>query len=202
MNDYTTVVTVRPHEPITLDELKQQENIPLTSTDHDAQLWSFIRAAREACEDYTGLHLVGETLDFPIDAFPAGRAIRLPAGKLQSITSLIYTDSDDTPTTWATANYFAHTSTSPGELVLWNDKSWPSVTLKPKGGIVIRCVIGVSTGDLVKDGHRAGMLRWAGNLWIYREATSIPEEGFDTARILWDLAGVVLSQGSQPGVRL
>ena len=135
---YTTIFTAPAHEPVTLDELKDQLGIPLDNTDHDALLWRNIRAARTAAEDFTHSYLVERTPDFTIDRFPAGNTIRLPGGQLQSITSLIYTDSDDAATTWATTNYFAHTAPEPGELVLEEGISWPSVTLKPKGGIVIR----------------------------------------------------------------
>ena len=198
---YTTVVTAAAHEPVTLDELKEQENIPLTNTDHNALLWRFIRAGLTAAEAFTHRRLVTQTLDFPIDRFPSGNVIRLPGGKLQSITSLIYTDSADSPTTWATTNYFAYTAPEPGELVLEDSISWPSVTLKPKGGIVIRYVLGYGTGDLVDESIRAGILMWAGNLWIYREATAIPEEAPEAARNLWR-PYVLHSFGSQPGVRL
>lgn len=198
---YTTVVTAPVHEPVTLDELKGQVNIPLDEKAHDVTLWRFLRAARTAAEDFTHRDLVERTPEFTIDRFPAGNTIRLPGGRLQSITSLIYTDSADSATTWADTNYFAHTAPEPGELVLEESISWPSVTLKPKGGIVIRYVGGYGTGDLVNESIRAGILMWAGNLWIYREATAIPEEAPSAARELWR-PHVLHSFGSQPGVRL
>ena len=198
---YTTVVTAPAHEPVTLDELKHQENIPLTNTDHDALLWRVLRTARTAGEAFTHRRFVTQTRDFTFDRFPGGNVIRLPGGKLQSIVSLIYTDSDDSPTTWATTNYFAYTAPEPGELVLEESINWPSVTLKPKGGIVIQYVLGYGTGDLVDESIRAGILMWAANLWIYREATMIPEEAPEAARALWR-PYVLHSFGSQPGVRL
>ncbi|MCH7832391.1 MAG: phage head-tail connector protein, partial [Proteobacteria bacterium] len=67
---YTTVVTAPAHEPVTLDELKEQENIPLDTTDHDVLLWRFIRTAGQACEAWTGKRLVTQTRDFTFDAFP------------------------------------------------------------------------------------------------------------------------------------
>ena len=74
------------------------------------------------------------------------------------------------------------------------------MTLKPKGGIVIRYVLGYGTGDLVNEAIRAGILMWAGNLWIYREATAIPEEAPEAARALWR-PYVLHSFGSQAGTR-
>ncbi len=198
---YTTVVTAAAHEPVTLDELKGQVNIPLGNTDHNALLWRFIREARTAAEKVTQRALVTRTLDFPIDAFPAGDVIRLPWGSLQSITSLKYTDSAGSETTWAAANYSANTVSEPGELVLAFNVSWPSVTLKPRGGIVIRFVCGYGTGDLVNEEIRMGILMYASNRFIYREATAIPEEKPTAAFDIWR-DNALGSQGSQPGVRL
>ncbi len=198
---YTTVVTAAAHEPVTLDELKGQVNIPLSNTDHDVTLWRFLRTARATAEDFLQRWFVDQTRDYVIDRFPAGNTIRLPGGSLTSITSLIYTDSDDSPTTWAGTNYFAHTVPEPGELVLEESIWWPSVTLKPKGGIVIRYVLGAATGDLVEEPIRQAILLYAANLWIYREATAIPEEIPEAAFAM--LRPYVLhSFGSQPGVRL
>ena len=136
-----------------------------------------------------------------MDRFPPQNYIRLPGGVLQSITSLIYTDSADAPLTWASSNYDTYTAPEPGELVLKDSISWPSVTLKPKGGVVIKYVVGYGTGDLVNESIRAGILQFAGNLYIYREATAIPEEGRTTAENLWR-PYVLHSFGPQPGTRL
>ena len=200
---YTTVVAGSgpAHEPVTLDEVKDQLGIPRSDTTQDALLWAKLMTARAAAEDFLQRRLVTQTRDFTPDRFPAGNAIRLPGGRLQSITSLIYTDSDDSPTTWAATNYFAHTVPEPGELVLEEGISWPSVTLKPKGGIVIRYILGYGTGDLVEEPIRHGILMYAANLYIYREATAIPEEVPEAARDLWR-PYVLHSFGSQPGVRL
>lgn len=198
---YTTVVTAPVHEPVTLDELKDQVNIPLATLDHDAKLWLFLRTARATAEDFLQRWFVDQTRDYVIDTFPAGNTIRLPGGGLTSITSLTYTDSDDAATVWATTNYFAYTASEPGELVLEDSKSWPSVTLKPKGGIVIRYVLGVATGDLVEEPIRNAILMYAANLWIYREATAIPEEKAQASFDMWR-PYILYSFGSQLGVRL
>lgn len=198
---YTTVVTAPAHLPVTLDEVKAHLEIPLTNMDHDAALWLKLQAATEAAETETGRNLVTQTPDFTIDRFPPENFIWLPGGSLQSIASLTYTDSDDTPTVFAASNYDTDTVPEPGRLVLKYGKSWPTVTLKPTSGIVIRYTLGYGTGDLVPAEIRVGILMYIGNRNSWREATAIPEEKPTEAYDLWH-KHKLYSFGSQPGVRL
>lgn len=197
------VQTGPAHEPITLDELKKHLHIPLIDTDDNDLLWGFIQAARQTFEGFTNRKLVTQTLDYTIDRFPAANFIRLPGGQLQSITSLNYTDSADVTTLFAATNYDVYTASEPGELVLKDSISWPSVTLKPKGGIVASYIVGYGTGDLVNKVLRVCMKMYAGNLYIYREATSIPEEN-PTTSAAFNMARphILHSSGSQPGTRV
>ena len=144
------IQSVPAHEPVTLNELKAHLRIPLTALDEDADLWAKLTAARHEAETFLGRSLVTQTLEYSVDRFPWRTRvgfIRLPGGRLQSIASLTYTDASDTPTVFPATNYDAHTAPEPGELVLKDSVSWPSVTLKPKGGIVIRYDVGYGASD-------------------------------------------------------
>lgn len=192
------VQTAPAHEPVTLDELKQQQNIPLANLEDDALLWRLIRSARNAAETATNIVLVTQTLEFTIDRFPPADWIRLKKGRLQSITSLTYTDSADVSLVFAASNYDANTSPEPGKLVLKDSVSWPSVTLKPQAGIVIRYVAGYGTGDQVLEEIRSGILMHAGARWNWREATNIPEEKPQEAFDIWG-RHFLADFGPQPG---
>ena len=180
------VQTAAAHEPVTLNELKRQIRINIDDTSEDFDLAAKIRAARVIAETFLGFKLNQQTLDYTLDRFAPVNYIELPeAAPLQSITQLDYTDSAGATVTWAATNYFANTTRSPGRLVLNDGVSWPSVTLQPRAGVMVRYVVGYATGDLVPEPIRLGILKLAGNLYIYRKATAIPEEEAETHLNLW-----------------
>lgn len=169
-----------------LDELKRQLRIEIDDKSEDFDLQLKIIAARQQAEAFLGRKLVTQTLDYTLDRFPAAPYLDLPeAAPLQSITKLDYTDSTGAVTTWAASNYFANTTREPGRLVLKDAISWPTVTLQPQAGVLVRYVVGYGTGDLVPEPIRHGILMLAGNLYLYREATAIPEEVAETHLSLW-----------------
>lgn len=166
-----SVSTAPAHEPLTLDEVKAHLHLELTDLDQDAWLWGAIRAARTECENWTRRKLVTQTLSYVIPSFPVhDDYIVLPGGVLQSITSVTYTDKDNSDTVWASSNYFALTHKEPGWLVRDYDSTWPTFTEKPYSGVAIVYVVGYGTGDLVPDPLRQGMLLHIGALFENRES--------------------------------
>lgn len=165
------VFTPAPHQPVTLAELKHHLRIEQDDLTEDAGLWVTLQAATEAAEIETNRKLVTTTLDGYFDAFPDRDYLELWGGRLQSITSLKYTDSAGSETTWDAANYFADTASEPGRLHLAYGASWPSETLKPANGIVVRYVAGYGRGDQVPVLIKACIKLIAGDLWEHRENT-------------------------------
>lgn len=170
------------HEPLTLDELKFDQRIELDNNEDDAFLYGAIQAATVRAENFLNRKLVTQTLDYYRDVFPAKDFITLPGGRLASITSLKYTDSDDSPTTWDASNYFASVTSEPGRLNLAYGITWPSVTLKPRDAIVIRYVVGYGTGDQVPANIRKGILYAAGHFWLNRSDV-IVDQGFTAIQV-------------------
>jgi uncharacterized phiE125 gp8 family phage protein len=162
------VATAPTTEPVTLNEVKRHLRIELTDSAHDLLLTDLIKAARSRCEAFLNRRLVTQTLDFFVDAFPATDFIELPGGRLASITSLKYTDSDDAETTWASTNYFASTTAEPGRLNLAYNISWPTATLKPRDAVVVRYVVGYGAAAAVPLGIRAGIMLSIGHLFHNR----------------------------------
>jgi len=140
--------TVDPYvEPITLDEVK--DHLRITFNSHDSQLLGLITASREFVESVTGRALVQQTWKYYLQNWPAGNEFELPFPPLRSVTSIKYTDSDGTQTTWedtttspTSYDYEVDTDSEPGRIILAYGETWPSTTLHPKNPIEIEFVAG------------------------------------------------------------
>jgi uncharacterized phiE125 gp8 family phage protein len=151
-------------EPVTTDEAKKQARIPHTAD--DTYVASLIVAAREACENFLNRRLITQTLEYFRDDFPwDSPEIELPGGRLQSITSLKYTDSDNTENTVDTGVYFAVTTAEPGSLRLAYGEVWPSAILKPAEAVVVRYVVGYGLAAAVPADIRHGILLMVAHLY-------------------------------------
>lgn len=141
------LVTGPIREPVSLAEAKEHLRIEEEFTDDDNYVRSLISGARAHCENILWRKLITQTWDLYLDAWPAGRGIKLPYGKLQSVTYIKYMDTDDTETELADTEYSVDTISDPGRIVLGYGKYWPTVTLKPSNPIVIRFVCGYGDHD-------------------------------------------------------
>jgi uncharacterized phiE125 gp8 family phage protein len=136
------VATAATYEPTTTALVKTHTRIPHAAD--DAYIATLIKVARAACENFLNRRLMPTTLDYYLDEFPYCSEIRLPGGRLLSITSLKYTDVDGVTTVVDSGDYFAVTTSEPGALRLAYGASWPSPVLEDKDGIVVRYVAGYS----------------------------------------------------------
>ena len=140
--------TVNPYtEPVTLDEVK--DHLRIEHNNHDSQLLGLITASREWMESYTSRALVQQTWKYYLQDWPSADEFELPFPPLHSVTSIKYTDSDGTQTTWedatgspTTYDYEVDTDSEPGRVILGYGEVWPSVTLHPKNPIEIEFVAG------------------------------------------------------------
>jgi len=145
--------------PVDLVEVKRQLSIHPTSTDHDAHLEGLILAAHTHVETYTARKLVQQTVtiyrdswagDFPL--YEPG-AIVLPYGQLASVTSIKYTDTDETQTTWSAANYDVEATQGydpdrdTGRVRLAYGKAWPTASLYPSRPIEVVFVCGYGSSS-------------------------------------------------------
>lgn len=167
------LVTAPASTPITVQDAKRHLRIELDDLTEDAAIEEKIAAATAIAENETARKLVTQTIRYVVDCFPSRDYIELPGGKLQSITSLTYTDSTGAATVWTSSNYFASTTHEPGRLHLAYGISWPSVTLKPADGIAIQYVVGYGDDIDVPSAIRAAILLILGDLWENREDTVI-----------------------------
>jgi len=209
-----TLVTGPSVEPVTLTEAKTWARIDGTADDDS--ITQLIKAARATAEEYlrraiitqtwrltldlpcSGLdQLLGEgTYDLPVSALNGdmSRAVELPKGPIQSITSVKTTDTANTQTTFAPSNYYLD---APGErLVLTTGATWPS-NLRSIAAIEITFAAGYgATGDSVPHPIKTGMLIHIASLYEQRgnceDAMSLPpgtKRLYDQYRVMGDRLG-------------
>ena len=125
------------------------------TTAEDADLTDLIADGRRQVETITRRALLTQTWDYYLDAWPAGNAIKIPFGNLQTVTHVKYrksdwlTTADDVTLTLAT-DYLVETNGEQcGRIVLPYGGTWPSATLYPSNPIVIRFISGWTTTALI-----------------------------------------------------
>lgn len=165
------LVTEPADLPVTLEEAKRQLRV-----DHvhdDGMILRYIGAATEHYERTRNLALITQTWRIFLDAFPSGDRIKFPRPPLQSVTHVKHYDDSDVATTFASSNYQVVT-TEPGMLVLRDNASWPSATLRNLSGVEVEFIAGYgdTSGD-VPDPIRQWLMIMVGDLYVHRESTLV-----------------------------
>lgn len=138
----TKLITAPSAEPVLLADAKLHLRIETAYTADDTYITALLTAAREYVEAITNRKLITQTWKAYLADWPDGDAIQLPFGKLQSVTSVVYIDSDGTSNTFSTDDYTVESDTEPGRVVLNYMESWPSATLRPSNPIQIQYICG------------------------------------------------------------
>ena len=141
----TELVTLPAQYPISLSEAKKQCEIDDSDTAHDTYIKSLIMGATGQAEQYLHRRLVSQTWQLYLDQWPA--SIILPFGRLQSVTSIKYTDEDGDESTFSSDDYIVDTNSEPGLIELGYQEAWPTDTLYPSNPIKIEFVCGYYIGD-------------------------------------------------------
>lgn len=137
------VVTPPSAEPVSLEEAKA--HLKVDHTDEDDFITTVITAALEYCEGFQARAYISQTLELTLDQFPSESSFKVPRPPLQSVASITYTDTDGTAAVMAATDYLVDTRSQPGRVALGYSKSWPSVTLQPVNGVVVRLTAGYAT---------------------------------------------------------
>lgn len=139
------------------------------TSNEDDLLNSLIEAARKAMETHLNRAIITQTWYFYFNDFPASDRMRLGMGTLQSVTSVKYTDTDSSQSTFSTDYYEADTVAVPGEIVLKYGQSWPSATLKTVNPIVVEAVVGYgASSSYVPENIRQAILILISDLYEHR----------------------------------
>lgn len=156
-------------EPLTVQEAKDWARI--TEDDDDATVERLVSAARAHVEELTGRALITQTWDFYLDAFPCW-GITVPRPKLQTVTTLKYTDSNGVQQTLASSEYTVDARKEPGQIVPAYGKTWPSTRSVPNA-VEIRFVAGYGTAaDTVPFPLRQAIAVLVATMYENREALS------------------------------
>lgn len=150
-----------------------------TSVEDDL-LNDIITAAREVVEDMTRRHLLTQTWDYALDAWPAENYIRIPGGNLQSVSSVKWTDSDGTETTLTEdTDYRVEINGDQcGRVVLPNSVSWPSGTLYSTRPIVIRYVAGWTAAANVPKKIKQAVRMIAADMYENRQTQVLTNQSY------------------------
>lgn len=166
-----SLVTAPAVEPVGLQEAK--DHLRIDTADEDALIDSFIMVARQKVESHTGRSLITQTWDWKLDRFR--HLFEVPKGKLQSVTSVKYFDSDNVEQTVASTVYEVDAVSEPGRIREADGQTWPN-HFNRLNAVTIRFVAGYgATGNFVPWPIKAAMLLMVGHLWCNREASATRE---------------------------
>jgi uncharacterized phiE125 gp8 family phage protein len=163
-----TKISVLPtEEPINLEDAKA--HLRVDHDEDDDYILNLIMVACQYAETVTHRALITQTWIYYLDDFPDDDYIEIPYPPLQSVTSLKYTDYNNTQTEWANTNYIVDTASLPGKIVLAYGISWPTATLYPSNPIEITYVCGYGTPDDIPESIKQGMKLDIGDMYENRE---------------------------------
>lgn len=172
-------IIIQPEtEPLTVEECRSHleaaayGDTTLDDAD-DLMIGGFLSAAREYCEEFTGLSLARKTYEIALDAFPPAE-IELPMSPTIEVVSVTYVDADEAVQTMSAAAYVLDNYQLPAWLLPASGTSWPT-----PGGFVnavkVRYIAGYSDdsdGDPLPHALRAAILLVLGHLYKHREDTA------------------------------
>jgi uncharacterized phiE125 gp8 family phage protein len=141
-----TLLTAPAAYPVSLAEAKLHLRVDTSFTTDDDLIRAHIAAASDMAERFLHRRLVSQSWRAALDDWPAVDFIRLPYGRLQSVTQITYLDSDGDSSTFSSDDYIVQAAGDPGRVVLGYGKSWPSTTLYPSLPISIDFTCGYYGG--------------------------------------------------------
>jgi len=164
-----------------------------SSTAEDTWLTNIIPVARYWLERKIARVFINQTWELARDEFPQVDFIELPYPPLSSVTSVKYYDTDDTDetaSTFSSADYIVDTYSEPGRIVLGYGETWPTTTLRPVNGVIVRYICGYgATASSVPEMYKHSIKLICGHLYENREESI--EKALATLPLgALDLAGI------------
>lgn len=166
-------------EPLTIEECRLHLRVDASETSDggthpdDSLILALLSAAREQCENFTGLSFARRTLEIALDEYPDDAdPIELPFGPVLMVESITAGEGSDA-TTWAAEDFVLDDYSSPAKIVPVAD--WPALTAATNT-IKIRYLAGYGVdsdgGELIPYAARAAILLTLGHLYDNREDTT------------------------------
>jgi uncharacterized phiE125 gp8 family phage protein len=154
-------------EPITLTELKA--HLRVDHTDEDTLITSLITAARNIAEDYCERSFITQTWKLYMNDWPT-EGIRLPRGKVISVTTVKYSATTALDTTVSSSDY--HTSLETDEAEIRSIDGWDATETDIPNSIEITYVAGYGAASTVPQAIKSAVLMIASDLYEYRKSNS------------------------------
>lgn len=145
-------------EPITLTQAKQQCKIPTEVSDYDEDIQRMIVSSRRQVETDCAVACYTGTFTRKFNAFPCGDVLELgDIRPITSITSIVYTWTDGSLTTWSSSQYVLHNGTATPFVGLAYGYTWPTVR-GDINGITVTVVAGYATVAALPEEIRRAVL--------------------------------------------
>lgn len=142
--------------------------------DEDALITAAILAAQRHVETKTGLVLLTSSWRADFDAFPSGGALRLPIAPVQSVTSVVYRDTDGVETTLSASSY--HLTSRAGDALVEaaDGVAWPGTARRPDAvRVTVVAGYGVADTDAVPPPIRQAILELVADMYDRREVGKV-----------------------------
>lgn len=153
---------------------KRQCGIGDDDLNEDLKRW--IRSARAKVEEDTSVACYTGTFTWKLTDFPPGDFIEIPLRPVTSITSIVYTATDGTSTTWSSSEYSLDTASVAPLVKLGYGYVWPTVR-GDINGITITFVAGYSSVAVLPSKIRdAVLLDVHASYLTMQEKDSAPQE--------------------------
>ena len=146
-------------------------------TAEDTYITGLIVTARKICEAEMRRSFITRTYILYLDAFPRfGHVLELPMPPCAAISSIVYTTSAGTATTWAATEYQLSATGHTSRLCPAYGYDWPSETLRELDGVAITYTAGYgATAASVPEEVRHAMMKVVGDLYENREDSDTME---------------------------
>lgn len=172
-----TIVVVTPPAGEPIDLAAAKLHLRVDDTADDALITSLITAARAMAETELHRYLMTQTLDLYLDHFPIYTNPRFPDRDIllppvQSVTSIVYTDTDGTELTLDPSLYRVDAMSQPARIAAAWGYVWPP-TRRQSSAVKVRFVAGYGAAVDVPECIKNWMLLKIGTMYENREQVSI-----------------------------
>lgn len=193
MDGALSLVSAPAAEPVSLADAKAFLNAP-SGTQDDTLITALQLSARQWVEEYLNRSLITQTWDWMLDRFPwwslqnPFRALEVPRGPIQSISSVKYVDQGGTTQTYDPTKYAIDVASVPPRLTPVYGVPWPIPRYVPNA-VTVRFVAGYGAdGTKVPEPINKAIMMLINTHYEQREALVIGQTVNPTNQVLALLA--------------
>jgi hypothetical protein len=178
------IVSAPSIQPVS--RIEAREHLRLDDDVDDSQVRSFIKAATDWAENYTGRSLINtgyqmmldgvSEIDDPLwEGMRTGHSsrnfnnyIEIAVAPVSSVSSIKYYSDDNTQYTWSASNYHVDTFSEPARIVLRSGGTYPT-DLRSVNGLEINFIAGYGdSANSVPEAIRVAILQYIAFLYEHR----------------------------------